>query len=120
MVSHVPGYTAVSGDAAGVLNLWDLRKLSADGLCEALHTLDFGAEVSSAGFDYSGAYVAASTASDNEVRIMQVKKWAEVASLKEAKKSITRVQFSSSTNTLFLASASMDKNVRFYAPGGEK
>jgi len=94
-----------SGSADGTVRLWDLRKL------KNIKILELGKEpVSTVTFDKSGQYLACGAG--NETKLFLVKQWESIHTLKDHTGPVTDMCFSS--NASYLASASMDRSLKFY------
>ncbi|XP_064620629.1 pre-mRNA-processing factor 19-like [Lineus longissimus] len=99
-------YLATSADDS-VVKLWDLRKLKN---FKTL-TLDDGYEVKSLSFDQSGTYLAVG---GTDVRVYLCKQWQELRVFNDHTALATGVRFGH--NGTFIASASMDRSVKFFGP----
>jgi pre-mRNA-processing factor 19 len=99
------GYYLASSDENGVVKLWDLRKL------ENFHTLkaDNLKSISNLTFDSSGSYLAVA---GDDVQMYGTKEWDLVKTWDNHKKEVTDVKFG--TGASFLASVSLDRNLKFY------
>ena len=106
------GFTCASADAAGVVKVWDLRKLAKCHTIDAQLT-DAGAvkPVSSLAFDESGGYLA--VGSGARVAVYGTKAWEEVLSLTDHKDRVTAVGFAPNARALYSASA--DRNLKVFA-----
>ena len=108
------GVLAAFGDDSNALTIFDLRKMNAKAVPVAKSS-DLGSPVLSVDFDFSGAFVAAGTAAGS-ISVTHVKKWAQAAALEEASgKAICGLAFSKDQPGSFIAAASMDKTLAFYA-----
>lgn len=105
---------AAFGDDSNTLSVFDLRKIDA-GSVPLAKSSDLGSPVLSVDFDFSGAFVAAGTAAGS-ISVTHVKKWTQAATLEDASgKSICGLAFSKDAPGSFLAAASLDKTLAFYA-----
>lgn len=102
------GYYLSTADNAGVVKLWDLRRL------QNFHTDDSvggGKPIRALQFDPTGQYLAIGTS--NSIETWVTKEFKSVASLTDTNKGITSLRWSQDSS--FLASAGMDRVLRFYA-----
>lgn len=102
------GYYAASGGADGNAVAWDLRKLNKNN--GIVKQFECGSPVNSVAFDYSGAYLA--VASD-QVQVFKSKKWNLLATYEGHSKAVSAVEWGPDAG--WLASASMDRNLRIWS-----
>lgn len=98
-------YLATSADDASV-KLWDLRKLKNFKTIN----LDDGYEVKGLSFDQSGTYLAVA---GSDVRVYLVKQWEMLCSFNDHTAMATAAKFGKHAS--FLASASMDRSLKFFS-----
>lgn len=98
-------YLATSADDS-VVKLWDLRKLKNFKTI----TLDESDEIKSLCFDKSGNYLAVA---GSNIQLYVVKQWELLRTITDHTGLVTSVKFGK--NASFLASASMDRNLKYYA-----
>lgn len=98
-------YLATSADDS-VVKLWDLRKLKNFKTI----TLDESDEIRALAFDKSGNYLAVA---GSNIQLYVVKQWDLLTTITEHTGLVTSVKFG--RNASFLASASMDRNLKYYA-----
>ncbi|XP_012566859.1 pre-mRNA-processing factor 19 isoform X1 [Hydra vulgaris] len=98
-------YLATSADDS-VVKLWDLRKLKNFKTI----TLDESDEIKSLAFDKSGNYLAVA---GTNIQIYVVKQWDLLRTITDHTGIVTGVKFGK--NASFLASTSMDRNLKYYA-----
>ncbi|XP_070205537.1 pre-mRNA-processing factor 19-like isoform X2 [Littorina saxatilis] len=99
------GYYLATSAEDSVVKLWDLRKL------KNFKTLQLGDnfEVKALCFDQSGTYLAVA---GTDVRVYLCKQWNELAVFNDHTATATGVRFG--TNANFIASASMDRSLKFF------
>ena len=98
-------YLATSADDS-VVKLWDLRKLKNFKTI----TLDESEEIKSLAFDKSGNYLAVA---GTNIQLYIAKQWDLLRTLTDHTGIVTAVKFGK--NASFLASASMDRNLKYYS-----
>ena len=98
------GYHMASASDDKTVRVWDLRKLA------VLKSFDVGAAAHSVSFDPSGKYLAAGA---GDVKVYNVKGGVELASFDGHSKSVTGVRFGPAAK--YIASASLDRCLKFYA-----
>lgn len=98
-------YLATSADDS-VVKLWDLRKLKNFKTIP----LDERDEIKSLCFDKSGNYLAVA---GSNIQMYVVKQWSQLKTLTEHTGLVSAVKFGK--NAEFLASASMDRNLKFFS-----
>lgn len=98
-------YLATSADDS-VVKLWDLRKLKNFKTI----TLDESDEIKALSFDKSGNYLAVA---GTNIQIYVVKQWDLLRTLADHTGIVTSIKFGK--NASFLASASMDRNLKYYS-----
>lgn len=107
------GYYVASGDEAGQVRLWDLRKL--DGHFQTLTHSGDDSSVGSVAFDNSGSYLAVGYG-DN-VRVYSSKlAWEVVQTWENAHKdSVTAVQFGNDAKFLLSSGGAKDRSLKIFA-----
>jgi len=98
-------YLATSADDS-VVKLWDLRKLKNFKTI----TLDESEEIKALSFDKSGNYLAVA---GTNIQLYVAKQWDLLRTLTDHTGLVTSVKFGK--NASFLASASMDRNLKYYS-----
>ena len=108
------GYYLSSGDLAGRVDLWDLRKLRS---VKHVHQLTAGGAavaVHSCAFDLSGSFLALGTL-DGAVVVQAVKEWTELTRMGDAHtKSVTGVAWMDNTASSQIVSCSLDRSVKLF------
>jgi pre-mRNA-processing factor 19 len=100
------GYHLASGSNDGTVKLWDLKN------SRNFKTFEIGSNVNCVKFDESGNYLSAGS-SAGSVHVYQNKVWEEISKQTEHKKSVTGVGFGKDAQ--FMASVSLDRNLKFYS-----
>lgn len=100
------GYFLATSADDSVVKLWDLRKLNNFKTI----TLDESEEIKALSFDKSGNYLAIA---GTNIQLYVVKKWELLKTLTDHSGIVTSVKFGQ--NASFLASASMDRNLKYFA-----
>eukprot|EP01080_Neovahlkampfia_damariscottae_P003594 gene3594-6329_t len=100
------GYHLATGSTDGTVKLWDLKN------SRNFQTFEIGSAVKCVNFDHSGNYLSVGSASGS-VQVFQNKIWEEISKHQEHKKEVTGVCFG--RDAQFLASVSLDRNLKFYS-----
>ncbi|XP_003385193.1 PREDICTED: pre-mRNA-processing factor 19-like [Amphimedon queenslandica] len=101
------GYYLATGAEDSQVQLWDLRNL------KNFETINLGKgyEVKNVSFDVSGTYLAIA---GTDIQVYLCKQWDQLATLKDHTSVVNGIKFGH--NASFLASCSMDRTLRFFAP----